>query len=156
MEKNLEYYREQCQEIANMIANEVTDAKSVKIDCGGFCPYLCFIRIDALDKKDYPHNISDNSIFIDIKIDFQENKFELFRGGHIWLSPKDKKTPQFKCLAMRGMFDIAEEKGVKKMRKTKHKDNKTTANKIALYFNEVMKAVKEYTGGYPYRQGIEE
>lgn len=42
------------------------------------------------------------------------------------------------------------------MRKTKHKDNKTTANKIALYFNEVMKAVKEYTGGYPYRQGIEE
>lgn len=149
MEKNLEYYKEQCQEIANMIANEVTDAKSVKIDCGGFCPYLCFIRIDALDKKDYLNNISDNSIFIDIEIDFQENKFELFKDGRIYLSPKDKKRPQFKYLAMRGMVNIAEEKGVKKMRKT-------TANKIALYFNEVIKAVKEYTGGYPYKQGIEE
>lgn len=156
MEKNLEYYKEQCQEIANMIANEVIDAKDIKISCSNFCPYLCFIRIDALDKKDYLNNISDNSIFIDIEIDFQENKFELFKDGRIYLSPKDKKTPQFKYLTMRGMVNIAEEKGVKKMRKTKHKDNKTTANKIALYFNEVMKAVKEYTGGYPYRQGIEE
>ena len=156
MEKNLEYYKEQCQEIADIITNEVIDAKQVKIDCDSFCPYMCFIRIDALDKKDYPNNISDNSIFIDIKIDFQEGKFELFRGGHIWISPKDRKTPQYKHYAMRGMFDIAEEKGTKKLRKSKHKDNETTAKKIASYFNEVMKAVKEYTGGYPYKQGIEE
>lgn len=156
MEKSLEYYKEQCQEIANMIANETIDAKDIKINCGSFCPYLCFIRVDALDKKDYPHNIDKNSVYIEIEIDFQENKFQLFDYGHIYLSPKDKKTERFKYLCMRSMVDIAEEKGTKKLRKSKHKDNKTTASKIASYFNEVMKAVKEYTGGYPYKQGIEE
>lgn len=156
MEKNLEYYKEQCQEIADMISNEVIDAKQVQISCGGFCPYMCFIRIDALDKKDYPHNISDNSIFIDIKIDFQEGKFELFRSGHVWLSPKDLKTERYKYLCMKSMINVLVDKGGKKFRKSVHKDNKTTAKKIASYFNEVMKAVKEYTGGYPYKQGIEE
>lgn len=153
MEKN---YKEMVQEIANEIKKLTPLAKQVKISTGGYCPYLCFIRIDALLEKDYPHNISDNSIYIDYEIDFNENKFEVFKVGHVYLSPKDLKTDKYKYLCMKSMSNILVDKGGKKMRKTKHKDNKTTAKKMADYFNEVMKAVIEYTGGYPYKEGIEE
>lgn len=149
-------YKEMVQEIANEIKKQVPLAKQVKISTGGYCPYLCFIRIDALLEKDYPHNISDNSIYIDYEIDFNENKFEVFRVGHVYLSPKDLKTDKYKYLAMKSMSNILVDKGGKKMRKTKHKDCKTTAKKMADYFNEVMNAVIEYTGGYPYKEGIEE
>lgn len=153
MEKN---YKEMVQEIANEIKKQVPLAKQVKISTGGYCSYLCFIRIDALLEKDYPHNISDNSIYIDYEIDFNENKFEVFRVGHVYLSPKDLKTDRYKYLCMKSMSNILVDKGGKKMRKTKHKDCKTTAKKMADYFNEVMNAVIEYTGGYPYKEGIEE
>lgn len=153
MEKN---YKEMVQEIANEIKKLTPLAKQVKISTGGYCPYLCFIRIDALLEKDYPHNISDNSIYIDYEIDFNENKFEVFKVGHVYLSPKDLKTDKYKYLCMKSMSNILVDKGGKKMRKTKHKDNKTTAKKMADYFNEVMNAVIEYTGGYPYKEGIEE
>lgn len=153
MEKN---YKEMVQEIANEIKKLTPLAKQVKISTGGYCPYLCFIRIDALLEKDYPHNISDNSIYIDYEIDFNENKFEVFKVGHVYLSPKDLKTDKYKYLCMKSITNILVDKGGKKMRKTKHKDNKTTAKKMADYFNEVMKAVIEYTGGYPYKEGIEE
>lgn len=153
MEKN---YKEMVQEIANEIKKLTPLAKQVKISTGGYCPYICFIRIDALLEKDYPHNISDNSIYIDYEIDFNENKFEVFQVGHVYLSPKDLKTDKYKYLCMKSMSNILVDKGGKKMRKTKHKDNKTTAKKMADYFNEVMNAVIEYTGGYPYKEGIEE
>lgn len=149
-------YKEMVQEIANEIKKQVPLAKQVKISTGGYCPYLCFIRIDALLEKDYPHDISDNSIYIDYEIDFNENKFEVFKVGHVYLSPKDLKTDKYKYLCMKSMSNILVDKGGKKMRKTKHKDNKTTAKKMADYFNEVMNAVIEYTGGYPYKEGIEE
>lgn len=153
MEKN---YKEMVQEIANEIKKLTPLAKQVKISTGGYCPYLCFIRIDALLEKDYPHNISDNSIYIDYEIDFNENKFEVFKVGHVYLSPKDLKTDKYKYLCMKSITNILVDKGGKKMRKTKHKDNKTTAKKMADYFNEVMNAVIEYTGGYPYKEGIKE
>lgn len=149
-------YKEMVQEITNEIKKLTPLAKQVKISTGGYCPYLCFIRIDALLEKDYPHNISDNSIYIDYEIDFNENKFEVFKVGHVYLSPKDLKTDKYKYLCMKSMSNILVDKGGKKMRKTKHKDNKTTAKKMADYFNEVMNAVIEYTGGYPYKEGIEE
>lgn len=149
-------YKEMVQEIANEIKKQVPLAKQVKISTGGYCPYLCFIRIDALLEKDYPHNISDNSIYIDYEIDFNENKFEVFKVGHVYLSPKDLKTDKYKYLCMKSITNILVDKGGKKMRKTKHKDNKTTAKKMADYFNEVMNAVIEYTGGYPYKEGIKE
>lgn len=156
MEKNVEFYKEQCQQIVNHISESVMDAKSVTFSGGNFCPQICFIRVDALNKKDYPHNIDMNSVYIEYKIDFDTKKFEVFRVGHIYLSPKDLKTDRYKYLCMKSMTNVLVDKGGKKFRKSVHKDNKTTAKKMADYFNEVMKAVKEYTGGYPYKEGIEE
>lgn len=51
MEKNVEFYKEQCQQIVNHISESVMDAKSVTFSSGNFCPQICFIRVDALDKK---------------------------------------------------------------------------------------------------------
>lgn len=156
MEKNLEFYKGLCQEISDLIVEQVKDAKEVRYSCGGYYPQICFITIDALDKKDYPHGISENSVFLMFKIDFEEKKFELMRSGHVYLSPKDLKTAKYRYLCMKSMTNILVDKGGKKFRKSIHKDAKTTAKKMADYFNEVMKAVKEYTGSYPFKQGIEE
>jgi hypothetical protein len=56
---------------------------------------------------------------------------------------------------MNSMVEIATRAGVKKMRRSQHKDNATSAHKMATYFNEVMEAVVDYTDGYPYKQGVE-
>lgn len=58
-------------------------------------------------------------------------------------------------VAMNSMVEIATRAGVKKMRRSQHKDNATSAHKMAVYFNEVMEKVVEYTDGYPYKQGVE-
>ena len=78
MEKNLEYYKEQCQEIANMIANEVTDAKSVKIDCGGIAFSLNAVR----SKTFYSLNLRTLLVFVAIKLFYLilSNLNNLFRA----------------------------------------------------------------------------
>lgn len=117
---------------------------------------LQFIRIDALEPKDYPNGIANNSVFLEFAIDFKECKVELHNEGHIYLSPKDLATPKYKYYAMKSMHDVAVDKGFKKFRKSKFKNEKDLANKISTYYNKIMEYVIEYTGGYPYKQGIEQ
>jgi hypothetical protein len=116
---------------------------------------LQFIRIDALDPKDYPNNISENSVFVEFEIDLVERKVALRRAGCVYLSPKDANSPQYRYMLMKSVQEVAEDKGVKKFRKSKFKDAKHLATKMAEYYNKVMQCVTEYTGGYPYKQGIE-
>lgn len=122
----------------------------------GLCAPLQYIRIDALDPKDYPNNIADNSVYITFAVDYDEKKVELRSSGHVYLSPKDLATPQYKYMAMKGVHNVAKDKGVKVFRKSKFKDAKDLATKMANYYNKVMECVTEYTGGYPYKKGIEE
>ena len=117
---------------------------------------LQFIRIDALEEKDYPHDIAANSVYLQFAINYDERKVELRGQGHVYLSKKDLTLPQYKYLAMKSMTNIAVDKGGKKFRKSTFKDSKDLAKKLAKYYNDVMKYVTEYTGGYPYKQGIEE
>lgn len=156
MEKDILFYQEQTKEIVSIIEKSTPLAKNVRGSVSDFCPNIVYITIDALEVNEYPHNIAENSIYLRFCIDFNKNKFECKGSGHVYLSPKDLKTEKHKYMCMRSMINIAEEKGIKKMRKSNHKDNKTTATKIASYFNEIMNALVEYTGGYPYKQGIEE
>ena len=114
-----------------------------------------WIRIDALDKKDWPNNIGDNSVFIEFKVDFDTRKVEVTRSGHVYLSPKDLETPKYKYLAMKSIVSVGVDKGLKKFRKSNFKDASDLAKKISKYYNNVMECVAEYTGGYPYKQGIE-
>lgn len=90
------------------------------------------------------------------RVDFEAKTVEYKRSGHIYLSEKDKReNPKLRYLAMNSMVEIATREGVKKMRRSQHKDNATSAYKMATYFNEVMEKVVEYTDGYPYKQGKE-
>lgn len=121
----------------------------------GICPYISFITIDALKKEDWPNNINRNSIYITFKIDQIAKKVSIFDNGHVWISDKDKEVyPKDKYLAMHSMTNITKRNGGKVMRKSSYKDVNDLAKKIITAFENVMKEVKDYTGGYPYKQGI--
>lgn len=117
---------------------------------------LQFIRIDALNTEDYPNGIAENSIYIQFAINYATHKVELHGSGHVYLSPKDLQLPQYKYLAMKSVVNVGVDKGIKKFRKSKFKDGKDLAKKLATYYNSVMECVNEYTGGYLYKKGIEE
>lgn len=144
------------EKMCAQIQSECLLAKQVRYSCTNYYPNVCFIVVDALAPQDYPHGISDNSVFLMFRIDFEEKNFECVRSGHIYLSEKDKRdNPKLRYLCMNSMVEIGVRRGLKKMRKSKIKDMATTAHKMATYFNEVMEKVVEYTNGYPYKQAIE-
>lgn len=133
----------------------VSDRVLGNFSMGLYAP-LQFIRIDALDPKDYPNGIMDNSVYLSFAIDYDTHKVELQGTGHTYLSKRDLATPKYRYYAMKSIVNVAIDKGVKKFRKAKFKDSKDLAKKIATYYNDVMRCVNDYTGGYPYKQGIEE
>lgn len=156
-EEQVAMNNKQLEEICELIQKECPLAKQVRYSCTNYYPNVCFIVVDALDPQNYPNGISDNSIFLMFRIDFEAKNFECVRSGHIYLSDKDRRdNPKLRYLAMNSMVEIGVRRGLKKMRKSKIKDMATTAHKMATYFNEVMEKVVEYTGGYPYKQGTEE
>ena len=81
-----------------------------------FCPYLQFVRYDALNVVDVPNGIEENSVFVTFEINHSTGKVEVFRNGHIWLSEKDKQSERYKYLAMKSMQQILVDNGGKKMR----------------------------------------
>lgn len=155
-EEQVAMNRQELEKMCVQIQSECPLAKHVRYECSSFYPNICFIVVDALNPQDYPNGIGDNSIFLMFRVDFEAKTVEYKRSGHIYLSEKDKReNPKLRYLAMNGMVEIATRAGVKKMRRSQHKDNATSAHKMATYFNEVMKAVVDYTDGYPYKQGVE-
>ena len=62
-------YNEVFAKVAKEI-KKITDGnkyvKQVIVDekPSSFCPYMQFVRLDALNKEDWPHNIDMNSIYI--------------------------------------------------------------------------------------------
>lgn len=155
-EEQVAMNRQELEKMCVQIQSECPLAKQVRYSCTNYYPNVCFIVVDALAPQDYPHGISDNSVFLMFRIDFEEKNFECVHSGHIYLSEKDKRdNPKLRYLCMNSMVEIGVRRGLKKMRKSKIKDNATTAHKMATYFNEVMEKVVEYTDSYPYKQGIE-
>lgn len=119
------------------------------------CSNIQYIKFDALEKKDYPNNIPENSIFVCFEIDFDAKKVELSSTGHVYLSKKDADSDKYKYYAMRGMHNIAQEDYmVKKFRKQGFKTIDDLFDKMECYYKNVMKAITDYTGGYPYKSGI--
>lgn len=117
----------------------------------GFCPYMQFVRLDALNKEDYPHGIDENSVYICFCINHKENKVEVHTNGHVWLNEKDKQTERYKYLSMKSMQQVYVDEGGKKFRKSKFKTEKDLCKKMLDYFDNVMVEVEKYTGGYPYK-----
>ena len=151
---NLENVNEACDETLHALNEvEINMCNSVSVHAGSFHPTAdCqFIRLDALDPHDWPNAIGQNSVYITFKV--VGPSVEVLGMGHIWLSDEDKNSDKYKYLAMKTMERCHTDYGNKKFRKTRWKDRKDLANKIAKYWNEVMESVNKYTGGYPYKHG---
>lgn len=154
--KNVEEWSRQ-REMLRDYLTPISTAENVSVGkIGGFCPYIIFVRLDALKREDWPNNIAENSIYIDFEIDLYNKKVSVFRSGSVWLSPYDKSLPKYKYLCMKSMQNVLVDNGGKKFRKQNYKDMKDLAKKMQQYYAQVMEAVNDYTDGYPYKQGTKQ
>lgn len=117
----------------------------------GFCPYMQFVRLDALNKEDWPHNIDMNSVYICFCVNHLEHKVEVHTNGHVYLNEADKQSEKYKYYAMKSIQQVYVDEGGKKFRKSKFKTEKDLCKKMLDYFDNVMVEVEKYTGGYPYK-----
>lgn len=117
----------------------------------GLCPYMQYVGIEALKTEDIPNNIDMNGIYIQFCIDMLDKTVEAHSWGHIYLSKEEQKATYS---AMTGIKNVAKARGVKWFRKQKYKDIKDLYNKITKFYTNALQAVENYTGGYPYKQGI--
>ena len=127
--------------------------KQVMVDekPSGFCPYIQYVRLDALNKEDYPHGIDMNSVYICFCVNHKENKVEIHSFGHVYLNEADKQSEKYKYYAMKSIQQVYVDEGGKKFRKSKFKSEKDLCKKMLEYFDNVMVEVEKYTGGYPYK-----
>lgn len=146
--------------ISNIHENATTEdnplprfAETVRGCFTTFCPYQQYITIDALEKKDYPHGIADNSLFFQVEIDLADKTFCINKCGHVWLTLAEQKRTN---LAMASMKNIVQANGGKWLRTTKYKDAKDFAKKLAKAWESAMEIISEQTGGYPYKQLTED
>ena len=154
--KNVEEWSRQREMLRDYLI-PISTAENVSVGkIGDFCPYIIFVRLDALKREDWPNNIAENSIYIDFEIDLYNKKVSVFRSGSVWLSPYDKTTPKYKYLCMKSMQNVLVDNGGKKFRKQTYKDMKDLAKKMQQYYAQVMEAVNDYTDGYPYKQGTKQ
>ena len=98
--------------------------------------------------QDHPHNISDNSIYLDFKYSIDTLSLEKSQEGHLNLTPKDKQG-KYKYYALKGFSAPYLDNGGKKFRKTKVEDfnAKQVADKIIDWTKDVVKAALEDQGG---------
>lgn len=128
--------------------------KNVKISKGILGGSLLFIKLDALDDKDWSNGIELNSIYFSFVYDEETKKLDLNTNGHVYLSNEDKQTDKYKYYAMKSIVGVHVDYGGKKFRKTSVKNPDDLVTKISTYVNAVMEDVVKYTGGYPYKRGL--
>lgn len=145
-ESECEIYKAQFDEIISAL-NDAGYTTTDEFET--FCPELQYIRMDMLKEEDWPHNIADNSIYIEYKINMDEKTVEIFRYGHIYLSDKDSKKSY---LAMCSMKHAHQAIGGKWFRRTKYKSAADLAKKMVAFYNSVKQTMEEVTNGYPYKQ----
>ena len=137
-------YNEVFAKVAKEIKKIASDNKFVS-------PYMQFVRLDALNKEDWPHNIDMNSVYICFCVNHLEHKVEVHTNGHVWLNEADKQSEKYKYYAMKSIQQVYVDEGGKKFRKSKFKTEKDLCKKMLDYFDNVMVEVEKYTGGYPYK-----
>ena len=144
-------YKNEFDKIVDALCNDVNleHCNNVYGVFGEFCPHLQFVRLDALKEKDWPHNIADNSIYVEFKIDLRTRSVEVFRCGHIYLSRHDQ---QASYLAMCSIKKAHQFIGGKWFRKQSWKDATDLAKKIERFWYSVAETLNKVTDGYPYKE----
>jgi hypothetical protein len=131
--------------------SKVSGVRRISINASGLdFSHDVYCTVDFLDKKDWPNGIFQNSIYVEFEIDFKTYKVGLQYGSSVWLSEKDKEPgSRYSMMAKRGITSL-----VPKFRKKSFIDrsgNDILPKIICDYVTELVKALNEYTGGYPYK-----
>ena len=135
-------YKETANEI-KMLLKSKTSARGVSVYCGGLAPYLVFVRLDALDEKDWPHGISDNSLFLEFIVDLSVNSVEFHRGGCI---PYNKDDPQAGMYYGMGTNQFMKRMGLKIFRKGRFKSIEELVGEMNSFYETFVIALEEYKG----------
>lgn len=140
-------YVEKWESIIECLSKKELPIRDTAFDA--FCPYVQFVTIDALEPKDWPHNIAENSAYVLIKVDMDAMNVECLSCGHIWLSREDQSKTY---LAMCSIKQASKAIGKSWMRKSKFKNEEDLANKVNKFWASVMETLNTVTDGYPYKQ----
>lgn len=144
---DVEYLQKEAEKIEKILSKEIPELKTVDISAKKE-GYFVWIRLDFLNKEDHPHNISDNSIFLDFKYTISDSSLELSRQGHLNLTDADKKG-KYQYYALKGLSAPYLDNGGKKFRKVRLDDfnAKEVTDKIVDWTKSVIKAAIEDQGG---------
>ena len=144
---DLEYIKSETEKIKKILSKEIPELKTVGISAskGG---HFVWIRLDFLNKEDHPHNISDNSIYLDFRYTVSDSSLELSGQGHLNLTDADKKG-KYQYYALKGFSAPYIDNGGKKFRKVRLDDfnAKEVTDKIVDWTKAVVKAAIEDQGG---------
>ena len=153
-------YFNEYNEIIKAIEDNANNAKALKQiirkDAYYISPETQFIRLDALEEKDYPSGIDRNSIYVCFRIDMDEKSVQIHSAGSVWISEADKERYEGdRYMAMHPMLAITKRNGGKVMRKQRYKDSTDLAKKVIKAYNDIMAQVLDYTNYiYPYKNGV--
>ena len=152
-EERINQYRADFKALGDMMVNNMPERADHVIGnfSVGLCPELQCIGWEALKNEDMPHNIKEKGIYIIFKIDFAQIAVVIFQSGFIYLCRDEQKATY---LAMTGMKNLAKCRGLSWFRKQKFKDINDLYRRLRKFYDNMMDIVNEYTGGYPYKQGI--
>lgn len=144
----METYKNEFAEIMTAIKSKELKKCNVSGNYTTFCENLQFVKLDGLDEKDWPNGIAENSIFVEFELDLHKNTVEVFRCGHIYLTPNDQKKTY---LAMCSMKKAHLANGGKWFRRQSFKDADDLAKKIQKFWLSVFETLNTVTNGYPYK-----
>lgn len=119
-----------------------------------FCPEHQFIRVDFLDRADWPHGIASNSVFLDFEVMFERNRVELFRCGHIYLTDEDQRKSHLVMASLKkicAVYSVTVEK-LTWMRPVNYKTLDGAVKKLTDFSKKVHGALEHMTDGYPYKR----
>lgn len=152
-ESTINQYRADFNALGDKMVNDMPERADHVIGnfSVGLCPNLQFIGWEALKNKDIPYGIKENGIHIIFEIDFEKKSVEVFQSGHIYLCREEQKATY---LAMTGMKNLAKSRGLGWFRKQKFKDINDLYKRLRKFYDNMMSIVNDYTGGYPYKEGI--
>lgn len=144
---DVEYIQKEAEKIEEILSKEIPELKSVGVSAlkGG---HFIWIRLDFLKKEYHPHNISDNSIYLDFRYTVSDSSLELSGQGHLDLTDADKKG-KYQYYALKGFSAPYVDNGGKKFRKVRLDDfnAKEVTDKIIDWTKAVVKSAIEDQGG---------
>jgi hypothetical protein len=144
---DIEYIEKEAEKIKKILSKEIPELKTVGISAKKDGHFV-WIRLDFLNKEDHPHNISDNSIYLDFRYTISDSSLELSGQGHLNLTDADKKG-KYQYYALKGFSAPYIDNGGKKFRKVRLDDfnAKEVTDKIVDWTKDVVKAAIEDQGG---------